>query len=66
MQVNLGAGGGQGQKIQVMDMDVAINMRLGMLRLEDKQLVELLGALTAVFEHRPHRGIGVNIGRSPV
>ena len=33
-----------------------------MLRIEDKQLIELLRPLGAVFEHRAHGGIAINIG----
>ena len=47
-------------------MDIPVDMGLGMFRLEDKQLVELFGAFTSVFEHRPHRGIGVDVGVFPL
>ena len=61
-QVNLTAGGGQRQKIQIVDMDIALAVRLSMRRIEDKHLIELLGALGAVLEHGAHRGITVDIG----
>ena len=61
-QVDLAAGGGQRQKIQIVDMDIALAVRLGMLRIEDEHLIELLGALGAVLEHGAHGGIAVDVG----
>ena len=61
-QVNLTAGGGQRQKIQIVDVDITLAVRLGVRRIEDEHLVELLGTLGAVLEHGAHRGITVDIG----
>ncbi len=55
--VDLAAGGGQGQKVHIVDMDVAVPVGLGMLRLQYVQAVELLCPLRAVFQHGPHGGI---------
>ena len=43
-------------------MNITLMVRLGVLRIEHKQLVELLCALRAVFEHSAHGGIAINIG----
>ena len=43
-------------------MDIALAVRLGMRRIEDKHLIELLGTLGAVLEHGAHRGITVDVG----
>ena len=61
-QVNLTAGGGQRQKIQIVDVDITLAVCLGVCRIEDEHLVELLGTLGAVLEHGSHRGITVDIG----
>ena len=61
-QVNLTAGGGQRQKIQIVDVDITLAVCLGVRRIEDEHLIELLGALGAVLEHGAHRGITVDVG----
>ncbi len=61
-EVNLTAGGSQRQKIQVVDMYIAVYMSVGVGRVKDIYLVELLGTLRAVFQHRAHGGVTVNIG----
>ena len=60
-QVDLAAGRGQRQEVQIVDVDIALAVRLGMRRIEDEHLVELLGALRAVLEHGAHRGVAVNV-----
>ena len=60
-QVYLAAGGCEGEEIQVMDMNIAVDVRLGVLRVEDVHLVELLRALAAVFQHGSHGGVAVDI-----
>ena len=61
-QVNLRAGGGQGVEVKVVDVDIALAVRLGDARLEQEHLVELLGALGTVLEHGSHRGVAVDVG----
>ena len=66
LQVDLATGGGEGVKIEVVDMDVAVVVRFGMLRLEDVHLVKDLGAFGAIFQHRTHGGVTVDIGVVPL
>ena len=61
-QVDLAAGGGQGVKVQVMNMDIAIAVRLCMPGIEHIHLIELLGTLRAELEHAAHGGIAVDVG----
>ncbi len=61
-QVDLAAGGGEGQKVEVMDVDVALTVRLGELGVEDIHLIKFLCALGTVLEHSAHRGIAVDVG----
>ena len=61
-QVDLTASRGQRQEVQIVDVDIALAVCLGMRRIEDEHLVELLGALGAVLEHGAHRGIAVDVG----
>ena len=60
--IDLTAGGCQRQKIEVMDVDVAVKMRFGVDGIKHKHVVELLGALRAVFEHGAHGRVAVDIG----
>ena len=60
-QINLRAGSRQRQEVHVMDVDITLAMRLGMLGIEHIHVIKLLGALAAILEHRTHRGIAVNI-----
>ena len=61
-EVDLGAGGGaHGRKIHVMDVDVAVGVGAGVLRVHHEHLVELLRALAAILQHGAHGGIGVDI-----
>ena len=60
--VDLGAGGGQGVKIQIVNVNIALPVGFGMLRLQHEHLIELLGALTAVFQHGAHGGVAVDVG----
>ena len=64
--VDLAASGGQRQKIEIVDVDITLMVRLGVLRIEHKQLVELLCALRAIFEHGAHGGIAIDIGVFPL
>ena len=61
-QVDLAAGGGQGEEVEVVDMDIALAVRLRELGVEDVHLIEFLRALGAVLEHGAHRGVAVDIG----
>ena len=61
-QVYLAAGGRQGQEVQVVDMDIAVDVRMRVPRVEDVHLVELLCTLAAVFQHGSHCGVAVDIG----
>ena len=62
LDVDLAAGGGQGIEIQVMDVDIPLLVGPGVLGLEHKHLVELLGPLAAVFQHGAHGGIPIDVG----
>ena len=62
-EVDLGAGGGaHGRKIHVMDVDVAVGVGAGVLRVHDEHLVELLRALAAILQHGAHGGVAVDVG----
>ena len=60
-QIDLRAGGRQRQEVEVVDVDVALAVGARVLRPQDIHVVELLGALRAVLEHRAHRGIAVDV-----
>ena len=60
--VDLAAGGGQCVEIEIVDMDVAILVGFREPGIENVQFVELLCTLGAVFEHRTHSGIPVDVG----
>ena len=60
-EVDLAAGLGQRVKILVVDVDVAVGVRLCDLRRDHVFVVKALRALRAVFQHRAHRGIRVDI-----
>lgn len=62
LDVNLAAGGGKREKIQIVNVDVPVLVRLAVLGLQHIHLIELLGSLAAVLEHGAHGGIAVNIG----
>ena len=61
-QVNLAAGGGEGVEVQIVDVDVALAVRLGEAGIQHIHIVELLGALAAELEHAAHGGIAVDVG----
>ena len=61
-QVYLAAGGGERQEVEVVYVDIAVDVRLGVLRVEHVHLVELLGTFAAVFQHSPHCGVAVDVG----
>ena len=61
-QVDLGAGGGEGIEVQVVDVDIALGVSLGVYRVEDVHLIEFLCAHRAVLEHGAHSGIAVDVG----
>ena len=64
--IDLAAGGGEGIEVQVVDVDVPLPVGLGLLGLQDKHLIELLGPLAAVFQHGAHGGVGVDVGIFPL
>ena len=64
--VDLAAGGGQGKEVQVVDMDVSLPVRPGMIRVEHEHIVELLGSFRAELEHAAHGGIPVDVGVLPL
>ena len=66
LDVDLAAGSSEGEKIQIVDMNISVLMRLAVLGLQHVHFVKLLGCLTAVFEHGAHGGIAVNIGVFPL
>ena len=49
-----------------MDVDVALSMGPGVLRLEHKHIVELFGPLGPKLEHGAHGGIAVDVGVFPL
>ena len=61
-QVDLAAGRGEGEEIHIVDMDIAIAVRLGVLGLDHAQKVELLCAFRAVFQHGAHGSVAIDIG----
>ncbi len=63
--VNLAAGCGQGQKVHVVNVDVAVIVRFGMLRLQYIQTVEPLCSFRTVSQHGTHGGIPVDVGVFP-
>ena len=65
LNVDLATGRGQGVKIKIVDMDIAILVGFGMLRLQDIHFVVDLGPFRAVFQHRTHGGVAVDIGVVP-
>ena len=66
VDVDLAAGGRQRQEIEVVDVDVPRQVRLRVLGPQHEHVVELLGPLGAVFEHRAHRGVAVDVGVLPL
>ena len=62
LQADLTAGRRQGQEVHVVDVDVSAAVRLGVLRPQDEYLVEVLRALGAVAQHRPHGRVAVDVG----
>ena len=60
--VDLGAGGGQRIKIEVMDVDVALPVGLGLFRGQQVSLVVCFGARCADLQHAAHRGVAVDVG----
>ena len=60
-QVDLAAGLGQHVEILVVNVDVAVDVRRGDVLRQDVVIDEIFAALGAVFQHRAHRGIGVDI-----
>ena len=61
-QLDLAAGGGQGVEVHVVDVDIALAVGLGVARVDDAHLVELLGGFRAVLQHGAHGGVGVDVG----
>ena len=61
-QLDLAAGGGQGVEVHVVDVDIALAVGLGVARVDDAHLVELLGRFRAVLQHGAHGGVGVDVG----
>ena len=60
-QLNLAAGGGQRVEVHVVNVDIALAVRLGEARIDDAHLVELLGRFGAILQHGAHGGIGVDV-----
>ena len=61
-QLNLAAGSGQRVEVHVVNVDIALAVRLGEARIDDAHLVELLGRFGAILQHGAHGGIGVDVG----
>ena len=61
VQVNLAAVQGDGVKVQVMDVDVAFQVRLGKFRRKHLLAVVVLGRGAAVLEHHAHGSVGVDV-----
>ena len=64
--VDLAAGGGEGEEVQIVDVDVPLPVCPGMVGVEHKHVVELLGPLRAELEHAPHGRIPVDVGVLPL
>ena len=60
-QLNLAAGGGQGVEVHVVNVDIALAVCLGVARVDDAHLVELLGRFGAVLQHGAHSRVGVDV-----
>ena len=61
-QVNLTAGGCECEEVEVVNVDVAVEVSLAVLGVEDVHMIELLSALGTVFEHCSHSGVAVDVG----
>ena len=61
-KVYLAAGGGEGVKIKIVDMDIALGVRLGLRRRKQISRVIRLGARRAYLQHGAHGRVAVNIG----
>ena len=61
-QIDLAAGRGEGEEIHIVDVDIAIAVRLGVFGLDHAQKVELFRAFGAVLQHGAHGGIAIDIG----
>ena len=60
--VDLRAGGRERVEIEIVDVDVSLAMRLGVLRTEQVRLVVGLRARRADLQHRAHGGVAVDVG----
>ena len=60
--IYLSAGSRKRKKIEVVNMDIAVLMRLRVVGIENKHIVKLLCALRAVFKHDAHGSVTVDIG----
>ena len=60
-EVDLAAGLGERVEILIVDVDIALGVRLRDFRRNHVFVVEALRTLRAVFEHCAHRGIGVDV-----
>ena len=61
-QVDLAAGRGEGEEIHIVDVDIAIAVRLGVFGLDHAQKVELFRAFGAILQHGAHGGVAIDIG----
>ena len=61
-QIDLAARRRQRVEVEVVDVDVALAVRLALFGREDVFGIVVLRALAAVFEHRAHRGVAVDVG----
>ena len=61
-EVDLAAGGSQRVEIEVVDVDVAFAVGLGLLGGEQGLQVVVLGAFGTVLEHDAHRVVAVDVG----
>jgi len=64
--VDLTAGSGQGVEIEIVDMDVALPVCLGMLGAEQIHLIIGLCTGSADLQHGAHGGVAVDIGIVPL
>ena len=65
-EINLTAGGGQGQKVQIVNVDVTVDVRLGLLGLQHIHFVEFLCRNGAILQHGTHGGVAVDVGVLPL
>ena len=65
-QIDLAAGHGQCIEVHVVNVDVAVFVGSGILGVDHVHLVKFFRAFGAVFQHRSHGGVSVDVGVFPL